>query len=271
MDLRAPSLLRTLLIVGVAALLLILYTSLQANAPAIPPVHQQTDGENVPAIDIASVGLKDVERWMQHLNDGGSVRFEVEGKSDVLAAEVAGLGKLDEEGRKMVRNFMVHMLDNIENTVMRALGSLDEVSKSIEKIALLEAEHSLTALKYGAFLHGLDKGEYFLLADGDDRPPPVEGYSAYNVGARHQGRSVLCVINIKDSDYGLDHARRLVEERRQAWLVSVADRFNRRPDQERLDMLLRRGKFLVEDAKWREENFPEGLRVDPIRSILLVE
>jgi hypothetical protein len=271
MDLRASSLLRILLIVGVTALLLILYASLQSTTPAVPTAHQQADGGNVPAIDISSVGLKDVERWMQHLNDGGSVRFEVDGKSDVLAAEVAGLGKLDEEGRKMVRNFMVHMLDDVEKTVMRALDSLDEVSESIEKRSLLEAEHSLTALKHGAFLQGFDKGEFFLLADGDDRPPPVEGYSVYNVGAMHQGRPSLCVICIKDSDYGLDHARRLVQERRHSWLVSVADRFNRRPDQERMEMLQRRGRFHEEDANWRNENFPDGLRVDPSRAILLVE
>lgn len=274
MGLRAPAPFCIAFAAGLVVLIVFLSGIFHVGLPASMPGSKHDVAKALPIMEIMEfpvVGLEDVGQWRQHMQNGGSVRFEVEGKPGDPVMELSGLGRLDEEGRKVVRYLVVRAVEGVEHNMMSTLASLENVCDSEEEMALIEAEHSLVVLRHGAYLQGFDKGEYFLLEKGDGQPPISEGRSRYNVGAGHQGRRVMCVIDINDSDYALDHARKWVEERRQAWLVSVADRFNRRPDQERMEMIQRRNKFLDEDAKWREKNFPKGLRIDLSRAILLVE
>jgi hypothetical protein len=223
-------------------------------------------------IDDESVLITDVSAWRTKLLDGGVLRIKTEGVDESGAKEVSGLGRLEGEDREFARNGIVNALENAERAMAKSFDTEGGTAGILNEAALLaEAVASVNALQYSAFLSGFDKGEYYVVRSYEDKLPTPKGFRALNVGSTYRGQAALCVVLIRDKDYGLDVAQELVSERRRAWLAMVAQQFNSLSDQDRIQALERRFRNSPDDKQWIRKNFPDGLGVDRQRNVVYVE
>lgn len=222
-----------------------------ALAPALPNSAQSTP----------RVPIDEVDQWVAHLRDQGTVRVVRDGGADGGSTqEIKGLGQLQGEE-------LAFAVSSVQKVVEQRRARLEQHYKlenwnSQEECRMREAE-LVSDHRYGeAFSGALEKGSYIVVETTKDKPPLPRDVAALNLGVMHRGKPVLLVVLARKKESGLDAMDAYVKQTRDVWLAMVAYAFNGKSDDERRALIERLLKNDPKDRVWRDEVFPLGLSVD---------
>ena len=201
----------------------------------------------------------DDPKWLEHLRQGREIRLLV-GQSEVAVSQSLGSVGLLPAEKAQVRQAIVSRVEAFERRMNMHYDKQDWPSIEMQRLEEIKAMALL--MRYKAYGEAFERGDYFLIPDGEPEPSIGEGCVALNLGATCAGRPCRIMIVINKSVEGIDAISEEQAKRQAAYVALVAYQFNEMPDAVRAEMALRFRANRPEDASWIKKNFPAGVVLD---------